>query len=176
MSRIAWATWFAAAALGQPGLVPGLPGLKRIEAGLGDAGPLSVSQRLVPLDLRQPIGFEGVYQFERPAGWGRMETMYVRMNGGVAAVFPRSVYVPTKGGLVPEIPAGTVFSIGTPKFQTPAPPKPASASAVDLKYRPEDRTVSPAVSRAVASPTIWTSERFRQARVQTLLERALERP
>ena len=81
-------------------------GLERVEEIWGDAGPLNESMRVLPLDLRAPVGFQGVY---RVPGHDNLLT---RMDGGLAAVFPRSVYAATASGVVPLIPPGTVFHVG----------------------------------------------------------------
>jgi hypothetical protein len=173
----------ATAAAGQYGLwqPPSLQGLKRVEEGVSDVGPLGASQRLVPMDLRVPTGFEGVYEFQRERRWDKPETMYMRVSGGMAAVFPRSVYVEAGGGLIPEIPAGTVFLIGTGEGAWMPTPGRWSTSplAVDLRYTPEMETVAAPPRQEEAAtepPTIWTSESFRRARTQTLLESTIARP
>jgi hypothetical protein len=174
--RVVWASWLVSgAAMAQ--LVPS-SGLRRVDSGFADTGPLAASHRMAPMDLRVPINFEGVYEFQQRGPLGKTETMYARMNSGMTAVFPRSSYVQTEGGLVPQVPAGTVYVLGPPPALPPSKAKPPPAAAVDLTYRPtpDDRTISPAVSRAVEPSTIWTSERLRQARVQTLLDMAREGP
>lgn len=174
----------ATAAAGQYGLwqPPALQGLKRVEDGVSDVGPLGTSQRLVPMDLRVPTGFEGVYEFQRERRWDTPETMYMRVSGGMAAVFPRSVYIEAGGGLIPEIPAGTTFLIGTGEGGWVATPGRWSASplAVDLRYTPErETTAAPRPdpeAKPAEPPTIWTSESYRRARTQSLLESTISRP
>ncbi len=81
--------------------------LQRVEEVWGDAGPLNTSLRSLDIDMRQPSNFEHVY---RVPGSGDLLT---RMDGSLAAVFPRSVYASRRrGGVVPVIPPGTVFYIG----------------------------------------------------------------
>lgn len=90
-------------------------GLERVEEIWGDAGPLNESMRVLPLDLRSPVGFQGVY---RVPGHDNLLT---RMDGGLAAVFPRSVYAATASGVVPLIPPGTVFHVGGVSDIKPSP-------------------------------------------------------
>lgn len=84
--------------------------LKSVEANVGDLGPLSRSLRSLGADLRQPTNFDRVY---RVPG---QDDRFMRINGGLYAVFERSLYAPTRDGLVPLIPGGTVFYIGRPSF------------------------------------------------------------
>jgi hypothetical protein len=55
----------------------------------------------------------------------RGERYLTRSSGAINAVFPRSSYVPTQSGFVPEIPAGTIFYIGDP-VETLRGPSPGS--------------------------------------------------
>lgn len=88
-------------------------GLKAIEAGVGDVGPLSISARELRVDLRQAAGFDRVYQLPWQTGAsGSKPGGFVRFDSGIAAVFPRSEYRQTPWGQVAEIPAGTTFYIG----------------------------------------------------------------
>jgi hypothetical protein len=77
-----------------------------VDAGVEDRGALSTSLRSIPLDSRQDLSFERLYKV---AG---SDDVYVRKAGGLYAIFKQSVYVNTKFGEVPVIPAGTVYSIG----------------------------------------------------------------
>jgi hypothetical protein len=155
---------------------PVLPGLTRVEEGVADVGPLSMSQRLVPVDLRTPTGFQGVYQFQRAVPFGKAETMYARASGGLWATFPRSVYVAAPGGLAPEIPAGTVFMIGRPpEYAAPRRGPSGLPTAVDMsvQWQVEPPRPGPPVVRAAAPSeplTIWNSDRLRQQRLGRLME------
>lgn len=106
-----------------------------MEQTIGDVDPLRRGSRLVPLDLRTPSNFDRVYRipgaargipadpFGASAGGG---DRFVRISGAVTAVFPRSEYTPTRGGLAAEIPAGTVFHIGRLDLpDAPVPPRTA---------------------------------------------------
>lgn len=84
--------------------------LKSVEANVGDLGPLSRSLRSLGADLRQPTNFDRVY---RVPG---QDDRFMRINGGLYAVYERSLYASTKNGPVPLIPGGTVFYIGRPSF------------------------------------------------------------
>jgi hypothetical protein len=88
-------------------------GLRSVEAGVGDVGPLSTSTRELRVDLRQPANFDRVYALPTRNGvGGRTPGGFVRFDSGIAAVFPRSEYTPTPWGPVADIPAGTTFYIG----------------------------------------------------------------
>src|SRR5205814_5078916 len=105
----------------------------------------SMSQRLVPVDLRRPTGFKGVFQFDRAVPFGKPETVYTRANGGLYAVFPRSVYLSAPGGLVPQIPAGTVFMIGLPPERAAPRGGPSqSPTAVDMSVQGQAEPAPPA--------------------------------
>ena len=84
--------------------------LKAVEEKVGDLGPLSRSLRVLGADLRQPANFDRVYRISGT------DDRFIRINGGLYAVFERSLYVPSEDGLVPLIPGGTVFYIGRPSF------------------------------------------------------------
>jgi hypothetical protein len=116
----------APAAIAQYEQPYGLPidRLTPVEQGVGDVGALSTSLRQVNLGLGVPSGFEQVYRAP-----GR-SNMLMRIEGGLMAVFPESVYVPNAdGGSLAAIPAGTTFYIGMPQpglmdyGLTPAPPR-----------------------------------------------------
>ena len=83
-------------------------GLQPVEQTVADRGPLSTSLRWVQYGLREPYGFQQLYQL--PIG----EQNYVRRNAGLWAVFPRSLYITTRKGVSSSIPAGTVYYIGGP--------------------------------------------------------------
>lgn len=84
------------------------PTLKPVDPGVGDVGPLSGPGRTLPTDLRQPANFDRVYEVELDG-----KRFFVRAHGGVFAVFPRSDYVQSRNGVVPIVPAGTVFHLGS---------------------------------------------------------------
>ena len=79
-----------------------------VEASIADTGALSVSLRRVESGLRQPVGFEQVYPVPGQEG------LLMRVDGGLYAVFPRSVYVHDRSGVRPVIPNNTMFYIGAP--------------------------------------------------------------
>jgi len=84
--------------------------LEPVEQTVEDVDPLARSIRRIERGLRQPTGFESVYRL--PGDHDR----FMRIDGGLYAVFPRSVYLNTRMGEVPLIPANTVFWIGPPPF------------------------------------------------------------
>ena len=103
--------------------------LKAVEANVGDLGPLSRSLRTLSVDLRQPANFDRVYRAP-----GREERL-MRINGGLYAVFDRSLYAPSKSGLIPLIPGGTVFYIGRPSFLGDVEPAPVESKTSLLDPR-----------------------------------------
>jgi len=113
MGALACAAAATGPAVGQQAVdervVPGQEPLKPVEAGVADVGPLSESLRAVDVrvELGNPTGFGRVYEVPGRPG------QYMRIDGGLWAVFPQSVYVrDRKGNEVPEIPPGTEFYIG----------------------------------------------------------------
>lgn len=81
--------------------------LERVEEIWGDSGPLNQSLRQLPFEMRRPSGFEHLYRV--PGS----KNLLTRMDGSLAAVFPRSVYSSSPNGVVPLIPPGTVFYVGS---------------------------------------------------------------
>ncbi|MCE2882955.1 MAG: hypothetical protein LW636_11455 [Planctomycetaceae bacterium] len=87
---------------------PGRLPLEMLEPGLDDIGPVRLSTRFMPYDMRLPTGFDRVYRV--PGS----DDLVMRGSGALFAVFPRSVYARTARGSVPLAPPGTVFHIGMP--------------------------------------------------------------
>jgi hypothetical protein len=148
------------------------PVTQNIDEGIEDTGTLRTSARIEMHDLRQPIGFERVYQLRD--GTER----YVRMHGAINAVFSRSTY--TQGGTVPTVPPGTVFFIGAPPqwndsiTANPALTPPSGSRLIDSRVsnRVLPTAVHPTGSTATQTlkqPTVWSSEEYRRARMATLL-------
>lgn len=124
--------------------------VQRVEETIADVGPLSVSLRSLSVDLRQPSGFDSVYQLPGKDG------KFMRVQGGLYAVFSRSLYKSTKQGKVATIPDGTVFYIGPPSFlrdeaNTPAEKPPATAQRQPI-HRLEDRLTPPRAYQKSDSP------------------------
>jgi hypothetical protein len=78
--------------------------LKPVEQGIADRGPLDGGLRSIDLGLQLPSGYRQC--FERPGGG------FMRADGGLVAMFHQSIYVQTREGLLPDIPASTIFVIG----------------------------------------------------------------
>ncbi|MEZ6317807.1 MAG: hypothetical protein R3B49_03485 [Phycisphaerales bacterium] len=98
-------------AIAAPALAQSL-GLQPVAAGTDDASPMSNSLELMPIDLRDPAGFDRVYRLPTEDG-----SLFARADGGLTAIFPRSEYTATPWGTVAEVPAGTVWVIGqTPRW------------------------------------------------------------
>ncbi len=88
---------------------------KPVEPTVSDLGPLNTSQRVMPLDMRATSSFDKLYKLDvRPRFFGdrAQSEYYMRRNGAVSAVFPRSSYRVLEEGVLAEVPAGTVFSLG----------------------------------------------------------------
>lgn len=146
--------------------------LRLIDQAVSDLDPLASSLRLVRPDPRVPTGFSRVY--EAP---GRANQLF-RINGGIIAAFPRSVYAGTRAGATAVIPPGTIFYIGgLPAFDA-APPALASSlsrpmSSLMIGHQLEDSALTaPAhreMTRTGARITMWSDERYRRRRVAALL-------
>ncbi|MBX3388818.1 MAG: hypothetical protein KF691_05125 [Phycisphaeraceae bacterium] len=83
------------------------PALKPVEQGVADMGPLSGPGRVLSPGLRQPSGFDRVYEVEIDG-----KKYFARQNGATVAVFPRSNYTSFRGMVMPTVPAGTTFYLG----------------------------------------------------------------
>lgn len=157
-----------------------------VDPGRQDTGPMAESLRLLPFDLRHPTGFDQVYRVPGQEG------MFMRMDGGLTAIFPKGVYSQTPFGDLPEVPPGTVFHIGTPPG-TPwsAPglgldlddPGRALPNRIDTRIRltgghPTElrlrRTLDNGDDGRSPSFTMWNNERVRQDRVGHLIRRAAD--
>ena len=115
----------AATALAQVGVTPATDplapistsnpySLTPVDQGTADLSDLGVSNRLIPIDLRQPLDFGRLY--EAPDHSGRL----MRVSGALGAVFNRSEYEASAGFVFPLIPAGTEFFIGPMPITAPA--------------------------------------------------------
>ena len=82
------------------------PELIPIEAGVEDENAHSTSLKLVQQDLRVDMSFEKLYRIAGKDG------VYARKSGGLTAVFQNPEYYKTQHGVVPLVPAGTVYCIG----------------------------------------------------------------
>ncbi|MHC5003696.1 MAG: hypothetical protein ACYTJ0_11285 [Planctomycetota bacterium] len=186
------------------------PGLKRVNAPIrplepvdqmiADRSVLSTSLRVREAGLQEPSGFSSLYRLTDPEG----QELLMRADGGLYAVFPQSVYAPTRRGLVPVIPAGTRFYIGPPPTDpadlagTPdRGARRAMVEPIDFREQHTGRFESriPGVEPGVRVPagdrrnpvarsglarrggmTIATDERYRLERLRALLERATRSP
>jgi hypothetical protein len=80
-----------------------------VDEGVGDFNPLATSLRVIDAGLAVASGFEQVYRVP-----GR-DDRFMRVQGGVYAVFPNSVY--SRTSTKASVPPGTTFYIGSPAFQ-----------------------------------------------------------
>ena len=91
--------------------------LQAVEQAVGDLGPLEHPLRDVEQGIELPMGFFKVYQvpgYDRNATSldGQPERRFMRASGGLAALYNRSNYIPTKRGLLPDVPESTIWVIG----------------------------------------------------------------
>ncbi len=153
---VGWIVAASTQALGQ--LVP-------VDQGVADRGPLSASHRTTPLDLRKPTNFDRVYEGVDQDG----SRIFLRIDGAIVATFSASVYEASSWGMVPVIPAGTVFHIGEASLFEPRNTGTLVGRrlpGVDLRA---DKPPSP-----VDPPSLWTDEGYRQRRVMQRLSQAAE--
>ena len=170
----------AAPAWGQITNIP--PGSEKVDPGVGDVGSLGgVSRVNLRKDLRQERGFGSVYKLELPTpmgGPGATSSLFFRVDGGVTAVFPESVYESARTGPVPTVPPGTKFYIGQlPTSVVGAPPRgPLPTNYVDMSASlrsdaaPGQGVVIP--RRYGADRTIWEDEEVRHRTIGDLLDEA----
>lgn len=110
--------------------------LEPIDQTIEDIASLAISLRTVEPGLQQPAGFSEVYRVP-----GR-DDQFMRVQGALHAVFPKSVYAyDKKKGIYPVVPDGTVFHIGLPPPDPDARPQPARPAEafpgrIDLRFRP----------------------------------------
>ncbi|MCC6661674.1 MAG: hypothetical protein IT437_12400 [Phycisphaerales bacterium] len=164
--------------------------LERVTPGIDDIGPSSVDPRVVPPDLRQPLGFEGVYRLGERSPWGGVDVRpLVRVSGATIAVFPRSSYVRTREGPRPLIPAGAVFYLGhipddldgsrgrVPPSLLANPLDSVFLRPLDLSIHDGARPGAPAPADAsVPTGSLMSSDRYRRARIAELLGAAAGPP
>jgi hypothetical protein len=169
-------------------------GLQAVEPGSEDVGPLRISARMLPGDLRAPTAFERVYRV--PGGVTGVAAVegdrYARISGGLTAVFPHSQYLQTTKQTFALIPSGTVFYIGgLPERPATSPALPAANIAptrvstllggssrvgpVDLRVRPEDQSES-SFSRVQVRPdapmppdNVLVNDTYRRLRLRAML-------
>jgi hypothetical protein len=162
-----------APAVGQPA------GAKLVEQGFGDVGPSRTSLRVEPLDLRQPLDFEQVYSLGRVRAF-RSDEVFLRVSGGITAVFPRSVYVKNKDGTGPAIPPGTTFYIGKLPEEFGAEPAPRAPSPLALDFsapriapgrKGQPKDIRP--PNSAEAPSMWENEEYRGARIGQILRKAM---
>jgi hypothetical protein len=147
----------------------------QIDPGHTDVSPNAISLRHLSVDLRVPAGFDHVYQFSTMDAFGHSQTMFMRKDGDVTAIFPRSIYISGPGGLIPEIPPGTVFHIG----YRPAPIQLRHATHlasnyIDTAIHPEQEAQEQGRWASLpprSTQSMITDEFFRRRRVAELLNR-----
>lgn len=162
---------------------------ERVEQGTADVGPGQASLRTIAPDLRTPGEFDSVFELERmnrfaPPGQ-RKSVFFARAEGGLTAVFPRSVYAPSgQGALVPQIPPDTVFYLGLPpEFRKGAAAGAPAPNKLDLSFAAAEaeRALHPFPDRREPIPvvprrTLFENEEYRKQRVADLLKETLSAP
>ncbi|GAB5495100.1 MAG: hypothetical protein Phyf2KO_01800 [Phycisphaerales bacterium] len=170
------------------------PELKPVEEGFEDVSPLASPNRLEPIDLRRPSGFEQVYEITTPSG----EKAFVRIDNGLVAIFDRSDYL--AGTNRAHIPPNTRFKIGThgltansePTIETTAasgridrrvsnraPNRPSTYRAPQQQRIPASDSPDESdanVASVEGPPSIVTNEVYRRLRLTQLLLDAIEKP
>lgn len=174
--RIRFAISVALTTFGVGGPALAQEGLEQVEPGISDVEPRAAGLRSLRVDLRSTSGFETLYH----GPWIDPELgtrdVFTRTSGAVSAVFPRSSYVETSEGTVPEVPAGTIFYIGSPQAQQSLPEAPENRPGRynllrDLSSGPISQTWhrGQAMLDFDADLSIWSDEEYRQIRVSRLL-------
>ena len=99
--------------------------LEPIDQTIEDITLLAGSLREIEPGLGHPNDFRQVYRFQ--------DDQLMRVQGGLYAVFPQSVYTQNEDGQVlPVIPPNTTFYIGAPASSS-SPPGPVFESRLDLR-------------------------------------------
>lgn len=155
------------------------PEFERIEQGVADVDLLRRSLRVSPwAEMRRPENFEAVYRLSGADAFGGGDGMFYRFDGALTAAFPRSVYAESaSGGLIPQVPAGTIFYIGLPPALTApaAPPRPPAYNRLDFSasLAPDSGAAPPSPRPDPLPPrSIWSNEAYRRARLSALINRA----
>lgn len=172
------------------------PELRPVEEGFEDVSPLASPNRLEPIDLRRPTGFEQVYEITTPTG----EKAFVRIDNGLVAIFDRSDYL--AGTDRAFIPPNTRFRIGTQGLTARSEPTietTAASGRIDRRvsnrvpnrpagFRPNQQRADqaqnaetpeesdPNVAAVEGPPSIVTNEIYRRLRLTQLLLEAIEKP
>ena len=151
------------------------PPLKTVSPGTADISPLSRDLRISGGDLRQPSGFDRVYELRM--GPNKV-VRYARIDGALVAVFPQSTYTPTAFGDVATIPPGTVFYIGRPEdiearglgdIDPTAAPGSLSIPNQGPSNHADLRATQQSLPR-YQPPTLWTDAAYRKTRLAELLD------
>ncbi len=169
-----------------------------VEQRVADQTELSKSLRVVEPGLRPPSDFAQVYRVPE------RDDLFVRVQGGLYAVFPQSVYTRRRGTVQAVVPHNTVIFIGPPTTEAleawgvtrPKPP-PAATERPGLRVdtRVNDRIAEGPVSQRQPPPrprpqavigagrarrdpprrgTVVNDATYRAARLRALLRRAAQ--
>lgn len=116
-----------------------------IDQGLADRNPLGTSLRSLPQAIDDGRSFGRLYA--DPTRPGR----FLRRQGGLAAVFPQSVYVGEGADGVPIVPPGTVFELGWDRAPEAASPRVADRPLPRELVPPGENRLDPKVFLAPES-------------------------
>ncbi len=163
-----------------------------VDQRVADLTVLSESLRAIEPGLRPPSDFARVYRVP-----GR-DDLFARVQGGLYAVFPQSVYARRRGAVTALVPNNTVMFIGPPTAEALAawggpPPitQPAAAEGTDhrvdsrVSHRIQEGPVSQPRPHPVAGAgrarnepprngTVVNDAAYRAVRLRRLLRRAAE--
>ncbi len=159
--------------------------LSTVDQSIADLGPLTGSLRQMSQGMEFPTGFRKVYQVPDsidPAsnpnlGLPPAERRFMRGDGGLAAMFDRSVYIPTEDGLLPDIPASTIWVIGGIPLATepghgmllpidPLNPGRVPSRSQNLVPAPPSRVPGPQVGFSTNSELFWRTTGASGSRIE----------
>ena len=155
IAALIWLALAGASASGQTAA------LDIVDERIEDVSPLALSLRESRPSLRQPADFGRVYRFQDDSN------RLVRAQGGLYAVFARSVYaVDKKGRVFAIVPPGTVYYIGQPSgFVASAPlraaVRPNRTLANRIDGRIDSRVATGLVTGMVDDPGVRARRSFR---------------
>lgn len=158
-----------------PGGVLRVSDLVRVDSGRVDQSALATSLRAFPeIDLRSAGNFDTLYQVPANAN-SPFAGQFVRVSGGMYAVFPSSVYRAGRNNTrLAAIPPDTTFFMGGIPGQlasVSAAPRPSPAAEAPTSLRTNGERESAKLDAiSVSTRQTFSDEATRQARVSRLIE------